>query len=85
MALKSETAAPAAPLRLTDAWIWPLTAAIVIGGSILFWCFVGLFWLAVRPMPQPVVIRVTQGESTNDPAKSIDIISSAESNNRGTP
>jgi hypothetical protein len=62
MAPKPETATAAALPRLNEAWIWPVTAAIVIGGSILFWCFVGFFWLATHPPRQPVVIRLTPAD-----------------------
>jgi hypothetical protein len=85
MELKSKTAAPAESLRITESWVWPLTAAIVIGGSILFWCFVGLFWLALRPVPQPVVIRVVHSDLAIKPAESVASNNSAERNERGTP
>jgi hypothetical protein len=65
MAPKYETARAASPL-LTEAWVWPVTAAIVIGGSILFWCFVGLFWLATHPPKQSVVISVAPIEAQAD-------------------
>jgi hypothetical protein len=39
-----------------DPWVWPAIAAIVMGGSILFWCFVGLFCLAMQPARPPIVV-----------------------------
>jgi hypothetical protein len=53
-------------LRRADAWVWPLTAAIVMGGSILFWSLAGLFWLAARPSQPPIVIRMAPAELRSD-------------------
>jgi hypothetical protein len=53
-------------LRPANAWVWPLTAAIVMGGSILFWSLVGLFWLAARPPEPPIVIRMAPSEIRSD-------------------
>ena len=59
MAFHAESIVDATVMRRTDAWVWPMTAAIVMGGSILFWSFVGLFWLATHPTQQSVVIWTT--------------------------
>lgn len=48
--------------RPIEAWAWPLTAAIVLGGSILFWSLAGLFWLATHPSERSVVIWMTPAE-----------------------
>jgi hypothetical protein len=45
-----------------EAWVWPVTAAIFVGGSILFWCLVGLFWLATHPAQGSVVIWMAPSE-----------------------
>ena len=39
-----------------EAWIWPLTAAIVVGGALVFSSVAGMFWLAMHPMQQSTVI-----------------------------
>jgi hypothetical protein len=39
-----------------ETWIWPLTAAIVIGGALVFSSVAGMFWLAMHPTQQSTVI-----------------------------
>lgn len=39
-----------------EAWIWPVTAAIVVSGSLVFWSLAGMFWLATHPVRQSTVI-----------------------------
>lgn len=39
-----------------ETWIWPLTAAIVIGGALVFSSVAGMFWLAMHPAQQSTVI-----------------------------
>ncbi len=51
-----------------EAWIWPLTAAIVVGGALVFSSVAGMFWLAMHPAQQSTVIwmqpaPVSAGES----------------------
>jgi len=48
----------------SDPWIWPITAVIVMGGSILFWTFVGLFWLATHPAQRSVVVLMPPMDTT---------------------
>jgi hypothetical protein len=43
-------------LSSLDAWIWPMTAAILVGGTLVFSSFAGLFWLAAHPIRQSTVI-----------------------------
>jgi hypothetical protein len=66
MATQLQTKAFGISLRRADAWVWPLTAAIVMGGSILFWSLAGLFWLAARPSQPPIVIRMSPSEIRSD-------------------
>jgi hypothetical protein len=62
MALQGESAT-GVPIRQTvEAWVWPLTAAIVLGGSILFWSLAALFWMAVHPAEKSVVIWMAPSE-----------------------
>lgn len=39
-----------------ETWVWPLTAAIVVGGVLVFSSVAGMFWLALHPMQQSTVI-----------------------------
>ena len=39
-----------------ETWIWPLTAAIVVGGVLVFSSVAGMFWLAMHPAQQSTVI-----------------------------
>jgi hypothetical protein len=49
--------------RPVETWVWPLTAAIVVGGSILFWSLAGLFWIATHPAEKAVVIWMAPAEA----------------------
>ena len=42
--------------RSVDPWVWPITAAIVVGGILLFSSGAGLFWLALHPAERATVI-----------------------------
>lgn len=55
MALDAELTANSL-VRPIETWVWPLTAAIVLGGTILFWSLAGLFWIATHPAEKSVVI-----------------------------
>jgi hypothetical protein len=59
MAFQAESPMKSLFARPIEAWVWPMTAAIVLGGSILFWSFAGLFWLATHPTERSVVIWMT--------------------------
>ena len=47
MAFHADTTDLAEKVRSAEPWVWPMTAAIVIGGSVLLWSLAGLFWLAI--------------------------------------
>ena len=42
--------------RSVDPWVWPITAAIVVGGILLFSSGASLFWLALHPAERATVI-----------------------------
>jgi hypothetical protein len=44
--------------RSLEPWVWPAIAAVLVGGAILVGTIIGLFWLAARPMRQPIVIWI---------------------------
>ena len=67
MAFHADTTDLAEKVRSAEPWVWPMTAAIVIGGSVLFWSLAGLFWLAMHPAQQPVVIWMMPTEASADP------------------
>ncbi len=58
MALQIESTSFSDRLSSLEAWIWPMTAAIVVGGALVFSSLVGLFWLAAHPVQQSTVIWV---------------------------
>jgi len=43
-------------LQPLEAWVWPLTAAIVVGGALVLASIAGMFWLATHPTRQATVI-----------------------------
>jgi hypothetical protein len=59
MALPIESSFAEDARRSLEPWIWPVTAAIVVGGILLLACGAGLFWLATHPAPQATVIWMT--------------------------
>lgn len=61
MAQHTEPKSGLARLIRLDPWILPVTAAIVLGGSIVFWSLAALFWLATHPAEKSVVIWMTAG------------------------
>lgn len=61
MTFRPESTVKSLFARPIEAWVWPLTAAIVLGGSILFWSLAGLFWLAMHPTERSVVIWMAPG------------------------
>lgn len=63
MALPLEFMVAARRAAKSDAWILPMTAAVVVGGAVLFWSVAGLFWLAARPAQPQIVIRVVSSET----------------------
>ena len=44
--------------RSVDPWVWPITAAIVGGGILLFSSGASLFWLALHPVERATVIWI---------------------------
>ena len=56
MALPLESTSFSDRLGSLEAWVWPMTAAIVVGGALVFSSFVGLLWLAANPVQQSTVI-----------------------------
>ena len=44
--------------RSVDPWVWPITAAIVVGGILLFSSGASLFWLALHPAERATVIWI---------------------------
>jgi hypothetical protein len=56
MALQLESSRTTEQLRSLETWVSPLTAAIVVGGSLVFWSLAGMFWLATHPVRQATVI-----------------------------
>ena len=56
MALPVESTSFSDRLGSLEAWVWPMTAAIVVGGTLVFSSFVGLLWLAAHPVQQSTVI-----------------------------
>ena len=56
MALPVEATSFSDRVSSLEAWIWPMTAAIVVGGALVFSSFVGLLWLAAHPVQQSTVI-----------------------------
>jgi hypothetical protein len=44
--------------RTVEPWVLPAIAAVVIAGVLLLCALIGMFWLAVRPAQQPIVIWV---------------------------
>ena len=56
MALQLESSRTTEQLRSLETWVWPMTAAIVVGGSLVFWSLAGMFWLATHPARQATVI-----------------------------
>src|SRR5438876_6373280 len=47
-------------MRSIEPWVWPATAAIVVGGSIISWTLIGTFWLAAQ---RPIVIQLPAAEA----------------------
>ena len=72
MALQVESADVTEHPRSLETWVWPMTAAIVVSGSLVFWSLVGMFWLAVHPTRQATVIwmqpAAAQATGTEQPA-----------------
>jgi len=67
MARHTEPKRGLARLMRLDPWVLPLTTAIVLGGSIVFWSLAALFWLAMHPAQKSVVIWMTPpGASADD-------------------
>jgi hypothetical protein len=64
MALPIESSFAEDARRSLEPWIWPLTAAIVVGGILLFASGAGLFWLATHPARQATVIWMPAAQST---------------------
>jgi hypothetical protein len=56
MALQAESACVSDRPSPLETWVWPMTAAIVVGGSLVFWSLAGMFWLAMHPARQATVI-----------------------------
>jgi hypothetical protein len=69
MALQIESTSFSDRLSSLEAWIWPMTAAIAVGGALLFSSFVGLFWLAAHPVRQETVIWMQPAASQASPAE----------------
>jgi hypothetical protein len=66
MALQTNPSTDEPIWQTVEAWVWPLTAAIVLGGSILFWSLAGLFWLAAHPTEKSVVIWMAPTEMPSE-------------------
>jgi len=66
MAFRAESPMKSLFARPIEAWAWPLTAAIVLGGTVLFWSLAGLFWLATHPTERSVVIWMTSAEGNTE-------------------
>jgi hypothetical protein len=56
MALQLDSTYESEHPRPLEPWVWPMTAAIVVSGSLVFWSLVGMFWLATHPARQATVI-----------------------------
>jgi hypothetical protein len=80
MAFRTESTVKSLFARPIEAWVWPLTAAIVLGGSILFWSLAGLFWLAMHPAERSVVIWMAPGTNAEqrDEASASQVTTAAE-------
>ena len=68
MALPLESTPFSDRLASLEAWVWPMTAAILVGGALVFSSFVGLFWLAAHPVQQSTVIWM-QPATSQTPAE----------------
>lgn len=56
MARQSELSTLMGHMQPLETWVWPLTAAIVVGGALVFSSVAGMFWLAMHPAQQSTVI-----------------------------
>jgi hypothetical protein len=72
MALEAKQLGETPFARPVETWVWPLTAAIVVGGSILFWSLVGLFWIATHPAEKAVVIWMAPAEAASVAEQSVE-------------
>jgi hypothetical protein len=64
MATTHESSAPTGPM---SSWALPMAATILVAGSLVFWTWLGMFWLASRPAPSaPIVIYMPAGADVAD-------------------
>ena len=72
MALPLESIGMSDQRRSLETWIWPVMAAIIIGGSLVFWSLAAMLWLATHPARESTVIwmqpAASQAANEDQPA-----------------
>jgi hypothetical protein len=55
-----------------DAWVWPLIAAAIVSGTLVFWSLAAMFWLASHPLQQSTIVVVQPTENNTTVRPSVD-------------
>jgi ABC-type phosphate transport system auxiliary subunit len=73
-------------VRSVEPWVWPVTAGIVVTGTLMLCTLLGMFWLVARPARQaPVVIWMPAPadvtSSVQPPSPRVQVVHSAKEEN----
>jgi hypothetical protein len=53
--------------RTAEPWVLPAITAVVVVGVLLLSTLIGMFWLAMRPLRQPIVILMPPAVEREQP------------------